>query len=396
MNSLKVALIALVLVGCAGNNVKKPFTCAVDSQCSVGGVLGKCIAGKCAVPSAQCSSGYVYDSSAGTLAGMCLPGKQALKATCSTADDCLSGFCADGVCCDADCSGSCHSCNAPGTEGHCVNTALNQADPKKACVDDGTPCGHNGLCDGNGGCLFAPPTKTCGTAGCVNGVMSEAALCSGSGACLASVTHVCDPYVCKADGSECETTCTDAAQCKSPNTCTGNSCGKLANGAKCSDATTCLSGNCVDGTCCGSPGCPACNRCDVNGNGTCAPAIAKSVDNRCPAQDASTCGMSNLCDGSGHCMAWPDGTQCSNFGCEENTSPTSSVWVQETGVCQGGACSKPDPKCGGYLCLAPYQQFTWRCMPYCQCGVQPPVMACAPGYSCQMCSTDGNYRGKCL
>lgn len=398
MNSFKVVMVALMLAGCGGDTGPKAFTCVNDSQCTVGGVAGKCIKSQCAVPSSRCPSGYVFDSSAGSLAGTCLPEKGDLTKLCLSNDDCLSGFCSDGVCCDADCSGSCHSCNAPGTAGHCIDTPLNQADPKKVCIDDGTVCGHSGLCDGNGGCLFAPPTKACSSPACSNGVVSEAAMCTGSGTCGAPVTHVCDPFVCNTDGSDCFSMCTDNNQCKAPNTCMGGSCGKLANGGKCTDGTSCQSGNCVDGTCCSVPSCGTCFRCDVNGAGTCAPAPAHTVDPTCAAQDKSTCGMSNQCDGAGHCAPWPDGTACSNFGCLENTSPTSTVWTQEMGVCQAGACSKPDPRCGAVLCYAPYQNYSWRCNTN-PCNCDASGMQCAPGYTCQQCVLDPKQSvrfGKCL
>jgi hypothetical protein len=35
-------------------------------------------------------------------------------------DECASGFCANGVCCDSACDGACESCNQPRTTGQCT------------------------------------------------------------------------------------------------------------------------------------------------------------------------------------------------------------------------------------------------------------------------------------
>ena len=39
---------------------------------------------------------------------------------CSMATDCASGQCADGVCCNVDCSGRCRACNLAGSVGTCT------------------------------------------------------------------------------------------------------------------------------------------------------------------------------------------------------------------------------------------------------------------------------------
>jgi hypothetical protein len=61
------SLVIIVLVGCKSSAL--PFTCASDSQCGAG---GSCVSGSCAFADGACPSGYVYDKSAGELAGHCV------------------------------------------------------------------------------------------------------------------------------------------------------------------------------------------------------------------------------------------------------------------------------------------------------------------------------------
>ncbi|MEY4543914.1 MAG: hypothetical protein RL685_109 [Pseudomonadota bacterium] len=54
------------------------------------------------------------DASAGCDAGSCRAPLGLLGVTCSSASDCESNFCVDGVCCEADCSGTCQLCSPTG------------------------------------------------------------------------------------------------------------------------------------------------------------------------------------------------------------------------------------------------------------------------------------------
>jgi hypothetical protein len=63
--------------------------------------------------------------------------------SCDGAGECLSGFCVDGVCCDAECDGDCEACDIGGIEGLCLN--------HDAGSDPETDCGP-GVCDGSGDC----------------------------------------------------------------------------------------------------------------------------------------------------------------------------------------------------------------------------------------------------
>lgn len=62
---------------------------------------------------------------------------------CVTGDECPSGFCSDGVCCDAACDSPCAACDLAGSEGVC--TAHGAAtSPEPGC---------EGTCDGAGTCV---------------------------------------------------------------------------------------------------------------------------------------------------------------------------------------------------------------------------------------------------
>lgn len=81
-----------------------------------------------------------------------------LGAFCHNADTCASGYCANsfdklGVCCNSRCVGGCMSCALEGKVGTCSPVAAGSSDPHSGCANQGIgSCGHNGLCNGTGGC----------------------------------------------------------------------------------------------------------------------------------------------------------------------------------------------------------------------------------------------------
>ncbi|MCY1022690.1 hypothetical protein [Pyxidicoccus sp. MSG2] len=60
---------------------------------------------------------------------------------CSVSAQCETGWCVDGVCCQTACSGTCESCNLPGTEGLCTTVPAGEPRP-----------GTCASCNGDGGC----------------------------------------------------------------------------------------------------------------------------------------------------------------------------------------------------------------------------------------------------
>jgi hypothetical protein len=139
-------------------------------------------------------------------------------ATCSTADECASGYCVDGVCCGNACEGPCRSCNQPNLNGTCQGYAPG-TDPEYECPA-GTTCNGVGAC----GPQSAPANKA-------NGSLCAAGTECGSGFC---VDGVCCNSACSSPCQTCGTgTCTsvtrapDPPQCVSPKTC--NAAGKCVS-----------------------------------------------------------------------------------------------------------------------------------------------------------------------
>ncbi len=64
---------------------------------------------------------------------------------CTIADECDSGHCTDGVCCNEACDGTCRSCNVPDQIGKCTNVEFMAPD---GCDDDR-------VCNGKGECKTA-------------------------------------------------------------------------------------------------------------------------------------------------------------------------------------------------------------------------------------------------
>lgn len=67
---------------------------------------------------------------------------------CSTDDECGSGFCVEGLCCDMACEGDCQTCRQSGREGYCTP------------FSDGTECDDGDLCSLQQGCLAGVCTPT--------------------------------------------------------------------------------------------------------------------------------------------------------------------------------------------------------------------------------------------
>lgn len=405
---MRTTILAVILFlgsscGSGHSGIVGPATCATADDC---GATALCFMSACAFLDSSCGSGYRFDSSANNgLANQCVamrpggdPDGGILHETkvpwfkqgdaCTANDDCISGFCSDGFCCDTRCEGTCRACNVPGFLGTCRD-ALPGTNPRGICQPDATACGHDGSCDGSGSCRFAAKGRTCSTKICAAGVLTNTAYCDGAGTCGTATTRVCDPYVCKPDGSDCFSTCTVAGtECKAPAVCLNGTCGAAGNGAACQNDGQCSSTHCVDGVCCLTPSCAACSSCAVNGVGTCSPLGAGVVDSRCTMTNASTCGTSGSCDGSGACAFYDKSTVCGTERCTTN-NPVRAY--HGTAYCSGAGsgCPQRFDGCGAYSCRMNDVFLTSECYPF--CGCMPPFaqMTCAPGRTCGGCDQYG-------
>ena len=236
---------------------------------------------------------------------------------CAGGGDCLSTICADSVCCNAACGGTCQACNLAGSMGACTNVPLNQ-DPANECT--------NGACNGGGQCKF-DNGQPCGIGGdCLSGQCADGVCCNTAcgGTCQActaaktgGVNGTCANVTAASDP---DTECVGVTNCNGSGACT-----KLPNGSACTTngaAGECMSGNCVDGVCCNS-GCGAsCNACNVAGSvGTCTP-IPSGTD---PGNECNGNGGNDVCNGAGQCK------EINGTGCVMGTECLS-------GFCQDGVC----------------------------------------------------------
>lgn len=247
---------------CDGNQLSCPMTC--DSG-------------------QDCAAGFFCTGADGTCAAKLPDG-----AACGTNNAvCLSGHCADGVCCNVACNGGCEACD--------IN----------------------------------PGTCTAYQAG-AGGVPS------------------CGNYACDGVSGQCPTTCpgtpTVQASCAGTHYCVANLCTpKKAPGVSCFDGLECGSGFCVDGVCCNSACGGACDACNVvpgtcsaapqgaSGSPTCFPYVCDGSDAGCP----STCDGAEDC-ATGTCSGGACLRRGLGEGCAASFECTSVCCDRTTSVCTAG------------------------------------------------------------
>jgi hypothetical protein len=178
-----------------------------------------------------------------------LPAKKPNGIDCGGATECASGLCVDGVCCNAACTGTCSSCNLPGSEGTC-KVAPAGTDPRNQCAQDmPASCGRNGQCNGAGACALWPAGTLCRPQFCAGNNRISDTFCDGAGQCsVGGGGRVCDPYVCSPNG--CPESCALQSDCLSGYYCGASTCTpKKAAGQTCASHVECSSGSC-GGVCC--------------------------------------------------------------------------------------------------------------------------------------------------
>ncbi|HYP78130.1 MAG TPA: hypothetical protein VER12_19290 [Polyangiaceae bacterium] len=217
-----------------------------------------------------------------------------LGARSNAANSCLSGYLADGVCCDKDCEGACHSCSDPTAPGIC-QLVSGPAPAQHAC-DRHVQCSA-GLCPDN--CDASHP--------CESGFF-----CGGDRTC-----HEVIPR-----GIACTT------------------------GGECADGRPCVDGVCCESTCSGS--CEACNQPDRLG--LCRPLPSGELPRagHAPCADADP-QCAGACDGrtTDRC-AFPDPDLHRRCGDDAMCTPTGEF--HSAGECNGGTCVVTIEQCGSYDC----------------------------------------------
>ena len=204
-----------------------PTSCSADSAC---------------VAVAHCESGScVIDRPAG---GMC--GRN---------QDCTDGLtCADGVCCDTACNGTCQACNLPGSVGRCSAVPVSN-DPDSEC--GGFSCAaYFDSFDALGRCYGK------------RDVDDTRAACNGGGACISAAT-LCPAMLPGAVRIDCD----DRCQSPTPATCVDTTAGRCTNLDDPMDTVTCGLGACLR----------TAQRCVVGSTSACTPGT--SMTERCNAID---------------------------------------------------------------------------------------------------------------
>ena len=169
--------------------------------------------------------------------------KQSNGKTCTTASECFSGYCVDGVCCESACDGICSTCNgSPVTAGTCTLLPSGQKD-----ANAGLPCIATSSCDGNGVCKKDDGQPCAMLNDCLHG------FCTDGYCCENDCTATCK--ACNVSGALGK--CTNiprgladdnaTVSCNGTQACDGNAMCKLANGQTCSTDSQCASANCKNG-----------------------------------------------------------------------------------------------------------------------------------------------------
>jgi hypothetical protein len=209
--------------GCDVATQHAPSTCDGMGVCVPGAskscVPAVCIADSCGDPCAtdpDCKmAGFFCDQ------GTCRM-KRAMAAACAADNQCMSGFCADGVCCATACKTRCQACNVEGAVGTCTPVIAGQ-DPKDECPIQGiVTCGNAGGCDGKGDCRKHEAGTFCAAATCTGSTITEISTCDGKGACKPGPKRDCGNYVC--NGASCWNACSSKDQCKAGKACNINVC----------------------------------------------------------------------------------------------------------------------------------------------------------------------------
>ena len=346
----------------------EPFKCIINQGCAT----------SCA-SDGDCSSTSYYceQSSCQT--------KKAAGATCQTANQCASGYCVDGVCCENACTSKCQACSnvkkGAGEDGKC-EPILADRDPDEECdADPASSCQYRGSCDGTGGCALHPKGTACGATQC-NGNSVVGQVCDGAGSCVFDPAGAaCAPFACNALFGTCNSSCATSSDCATGDYfCEAGVCAqKQINGQPCSEDAACVSGQCTDGLCCDSECTGQCEACDVTGfEGTCSAIGADEAPHpdrqACAATDAECAGR---CDGTQRACVYP-GQQilCSTSACDGNV--LKAVRCNSQGACVADQARD----CGAYACDAETANCKSSCETNADCATgsrcNPGTSQCAP------------------
>jgi hypothetical protein len=228
--------------------------------------------------------------------------KTILAQACAVNGDCLSSFCADGVCCNGACNAACRACNIAGSVGTCINlTSGTDSSPAGICIAPNS-------CDAAGNCKKVNGTACGASSECISGTCLDN-FCCGSASC-----PTCQ--ACTGANGTCVNLALNAPDTVPANACSGNNTcdgmgackAKLAQG--CLNGTTCASGFCADGVCCDAACSGTCQACTALKKGSGPDGICNPIANN---TDPDLECVGTKCNGLGACIPKAaNGTVCAN------------------------------------------------------------------------------------
>ncbi|HVJ18941.1 MAG TPA: hypothetical protein VM686_26150, partial [Polyangiaceae bacterium] len=339
--------------------------CATGYTCQAGtGCLSSCAS------NSDCTSTHWCD----TLNDQKCKVKRDDGLACDSSNQCKTGFCVDGVCCENACGGTCQACSNLLTgqpNGQCEPIPVN-ADPQSECEPPtaASTCGFTGNCNGSASapaCQYWSNTTECAAQTCASSTSQRlASNCSGTGAgCPTGTVQNCSAgYLCK--GGACLTACTGDGDCDTGYFCnSGGQCvADLVKGvsgcdrdAMCATGLVCSTEDdgskiCCDNACTGD--CRSClnTRNGGLGDGTCGYTPANTdPDADCPDGTPNACDATGMCAGNGTCQQFRSaGTLCGNGQVCDN----GSVTVQKCTGIDTTCATLPvgTGNCGGFACAA--------------------------------------------
>lgn len=357
--------------------------CTAGYQCLGDSSYGNCV--NYCYGDSYCAASYYCQTWAppNPTANLCLL-KKGSGVTCSYNSECGTGFCADGVCCDAACNGTCEACTTVltgKTTGLCKPVTL-ASGKQPDCYDNGAAtCGQTGYCSGTSSAcqLYASGTQCQDIASCQSETVRYIPdTCNGSGSCTDKGTQACTAgYSCQA--GVCNTQCTSDANCASAHYCDipNKACvPDKVPGQSCLRDQACQGNvNCVEidsvskqGVCCSSACAGDCQSClAVNtgvSDGTCSN-VLDDLDpkNKCTTGAAypNSCSAPGLCNGQGTCRAYAK----NGVGCDDDECNDSTLTTYE---CNGaGTCKAKSAPCYPFKCDTANSVCRVACLDASQC-----------------------------
>ena len=321
---------------CVGDTKQKGQVCIAPNTCGQSSNEVSCAPYKCV--GTACQSSCTTDSDCQDPVNFACIGSQcvaklAAGLACNAGNECLSTFCADGVCCDIACNKQCEYCANAGSEGQCKAwTGAPKSDEgttRPPCEGVGTAC--EGTCDGSkiDGCTYPAAGTACADASCDNDSLVAESKCDGAGKCAAGSKSDCGEYTCDPATKACKTTCSTNADCKAGAVCNSSSGTCASEGATCADEwtvksasgtlTSCNGYRCVAGAC--QQQCSAASDCGPGfacEGSSCVPSDAGAGG---ASSDAGTAGAPlQTSDDEGGC-----GCRLGKRGSERNTWPLALI-----------------------------------------------------------------------